>query len=430
MVHFDQKSNAIIHYQPTTQIMKLVGANKYLTRREIYMAHASILLVEGIIVPEQDKNNMMTFKGPGRNMPVIKYGFTTEKQGNCNFLLTHLTNVKRVIALCDDISTVAEKHSTWLNSLKEEALHTYETAVVAAQGNSANVRESDIEAGLLALKKRVFPVNAAKYQKRYMSLCVFKPVDMRVSELWDALKSMNRKIKEFPPMEKTLPDGTVQSIPARSMPDDQLFEIFEQALPNAWEAELIKHDINTINSTPEQMVSFCERLEIHEDIQGTRAKKRSNNDDEPKKGRFKPSKSTARGGTKRKANDNHEWSNATYYCQYHGKNTTHSTDQCKVIKATIGSMKTKDRKPSSGHYAKPFYQKKSFQQKEANEIGKAAVKAYIKNSKKPRKQREPEGYQMDTESLQELEQYAASLGLTESDDESNTSAAQSSDDSA
>ena len=211
--------------------MKLVGANKYLTRREIYMAHASILLVEGIIVPEQDKNNMMTFKGPGRNMPVIKYGFTTEKQGNCNFLLTHLTNVRRVIALCDDISTVAEKHSTWLNSLKEEALHTYETAVVAAQGNSANVRESDIEAGLLALKKRVFPVNAAKYQKRYMSLCVFKPVDMRVSELWDALKSMNRKIKEFPPMEKTLPDGTVQSIPARSMPDDQLFEIFEQALP-------------------------------------------------------------------------------------------------------------------------------------------------------------------------------------------------------
>ena len=61
--------------------MKLVGANKYLTRREIIMAHAPILLVEGIIVPEQDKNNMMTFKGPGRNMPVIKYGFTTEKQG-------------------------------------------------------------------------------------------------------------------------------------------------------------------------------------------------------------------------------------------------------------------------------------------------------------------------------------------------------------
>ena len=44
--------------------MKLTGANKHLTRREIYMAHASILLVEGIIVPEQDKNNMMTSKGP------------------------------------------------------------------------------------------------------------------------------------------------------------------------------------------------------------------------------------------------------------------------------------------------------------------------------------------------------------------------------
>ena len=216
------------------------GATKHLTRREIIVAHASILLVEGIIVPEQDKNNMTTYKGPNHNMPVIKYDFTNEAEGNCAFLLTHINNVKRVIDLCADISTVAAKHDTWRNSLKEEALHTYETAVVAAQGNSVHVRESDIEAGLLALKKRIFPLNAAKAQKRYMTRCIFKPADMRVTQFWDALQTMNRKLADFPPTEKTLPDGTVQSIPARPLPDDQLFDIFEQALPNAWEAEMIR----------------------------------------------------------------------------------------------------------------------------------------------------------------------------------------------
>ena len=116
------------------------GATNHLTRREIIVAHASILLVEGIIVPEQDKNNMTTYKGPNHNMPVIKYDFTNEAEGDCAFLLTHINNVKRVIDLCADISTVAAKHDTWRNSLKEEALHTYETAVVAAQGNSVHVK--------------------------------------------------------------------------------------------------------------------------------------------------------------------------------------------------------------------------------------------------------------------------------------------------
>lgn len=113
---------------------------------------------------------------------------------------------------------------------------------------------------------------------------------------------------------------------------------------------MIKHDINTINSTPEQMVSFCERLEIHEDIQGTRAKKRSSKDDQAKKLKARP---TANGGKKRKADyDDDHWNEMSYYCQYHGKNRTHSTDQCKVIKATVDSMKSRGKKPSSsGQYA-------------------------------------------------------------------------------
>ena len=66
--------------------MKLSGATHSLTSREIDLAHAAILLGEGNIVPDQDKNNMRTYKGPNCNMPVIKYNFTKEKQGNCNFL--------------------------------------------------------------------------------------------------------------------------------------------------------------------------------------------------------------------------------------------------------------------------------------------------------------------------------------------------------
>ena len=385
---------------------------KALSKRGIILRHAPILINEKLVVPSQDKNDLITYSASGRKLIVVKYGFTDEEEGNCAFLILHIENVERVIDLCDEIDTVAKKYETWRNALKGEALHLFETAVVAAQGNAANVRQADINAGIEALKKRVFPANAAKWEKKHLTHCVYKPADMRISQFKDELWAINRKIAKFPPTERRLADGTVQSIAATSMPEDQLYEIFEAALPSAWEPELLKHNVNTVTVSIEEMVSFCERLEIHEDIHGARAQKKAQKDAKPS-GDYKPA---SRSNKKRKADDG-EWKKSSHNCVHHGPNSTHSTDECKVVKAMVESAKGNRKSYNS-------FKKKSYDKKEANAIGKAAVKEFIKSAKKAgsqRKAREPEGYQMESSSLDELEQYAADLGLTESDDESNSS---------
>ena len=141
---------------------------KALSKREIIMRHAPIIINEKPIVPSQDKNDITTYNGLNRKMIIIKYAFTNEGHGDCAFLLTHLANVERIIDVCPDITTVTQKYETYRNAFKGEALHLFENAVVAAQGNAANVRQADINARILALKKRVFPTNASKWEKKYL----------------------------------------------------------------------------------------------------------------------------------------------------------------------------------------------------------------------------------------------------------------------
>ena len=77
----------------------------------------------------EDKNDLISYAGVGRKMIVVKYGFTDEEEGNCAFLILHIENVERVVDLCPEITTVAQKYETWRNALKGEALHLFESAV-------------------------------------------------------------------------------------------------------------------------------------------------------------------------------------------------------------------------------------------------------------------------------------------------------------
>ena len=103
--------------------------NKALSKRGIILRHAPITVNEKLIVPSQDKNDLISYTGVGRKMIVVKYGFTDEEEGNCAFLILHIENVERVIDLCPEITTVAQKYETWRNALKGEALHLFESAV-------------------------------------------------------------------------------------------------------------------------------------------------------------------------------------------------------------------------------------------------------------------------------------------------------------
>ena len=51
---------------------------KALSKREIIMRHAPIIINEKPIVPSQDKNDITTYNGPNRKIPMVKYAFTNE----------------------------------------------------------------------------------------------------------------------------------------------------------------------------------------------------------------------------------------------------------------------------------------------------------------------------------------------------------------
>ena len=121
--------------------MKLAPlASKALSKREIVIRHAPIKINKKPITPSQDKNDIATHNGPNHKTPCTKWGFPSEEEGNCAFTLTHI--VERVVDLCPDITTVAQRHETCRNALKGEALQLFENAVVAAQGNVQAVHVS------------------------------------------------------------------------------------------------------------------------------------------------------------------------------------------------------------------------------------------------------------------------------------------------
>ena len=91
---------------------------KALSKRGIILRHAPILINEKLVVPSQDKNDLITYSASGRKLIVVKYGFTDEEEGNCAFLILHIENVERVIDLCTEIDTVAKKYETWRNALR------------------------------------------------------------------------------------------------------------------------------------------------------------------------------------------------------------------------------------------------------------------------------------------------------------------------
>ena len=95
--------------------------NKALSKRGIVLRHAPIAVNEKLIVPSQDKNDLISYTGVGRKMIVVKYGFTDEEEGNCAFLILHIENVERVIDLCpcyDDATTPSGERLVLSNQRK------------------------------------------------------------------------------------------------------------------------------------------------------------------------------------------------------------------------------------------------------------------------------------------------------------------------
>ena len=108
----------------------------------------------------------------------------------------------------------------------------------------------------------------------------------------------------------------------------------EIAIPNSWKKQMILQGFNTVQKTNEKIIEFCEHIKTAENIQGFVLKKSQKgkigiwNSEDPGS---KVSAGRTKKGKKFKAN-------SLYYCLYHGENTTHNRDQCKVMKQQAEAM--------------------------------------------------------------------------------------------
>ena len=88
-----------------------------------------------------------------------------------------------------------------------------------------------------------------------------------------------------------------------------------------------KQGFDPLVKTPQEVVDFMERIEMSEDHDQ------------------KATKVVAKNSNKKKASSNHNKTgdnNGEYYCMLHGNNRTHSTDECKALKADVKKRKAND----------------------------------------------------------------------------------------
>ena len=83
-----------------------------------------------------------------------------------------------------------------------------------------------------------------------------KPKDVTTMVYCARFAELNNYLESFPPH-----NGRDQCLP-----DDEVLEHLEFAIPNSWQKQMIMQGFNTLEHTMEDFVGFCERLEFSEDI--------------------------------------------------------------------------------------------------------------------------------------------------------------------
>ncbi len=227
-----------------------------------------------------------------------------------------------------------------LQQLAREQARTDGTAagevgdVLAARINTAvaavarpDINTDDVQYGINAVVDYVAPYRALNRLKRFMRRKMRKPADMKLREFYNHLLRINdEEIPNMPPNFNR--DQSLQT--------DDLLDILLFAIPNSWVKELDRQGKDPDSMSLGDVLNTLEQIEATEN--GFNAPKSKDKDNKEKDSK----KSSSKKNSKKKSGD----SKGGFYCLYHGKNETHNTDQCKVLKAMAESAK--DSKSSDG----------------------------------------------------------------------------------
>ena len=183
--------------------------------------------------------------------------------------------------------------------------------------NLGNKTVLNFNACLRAVCESVFLNLVLKHQKRYMCRVLRKSKEMSMKAYYARFQELNRYLEKFPPFGVR-----------KKLPNDEVLEHKEFVIPNSWQKQMILQGFNAVEKTNDKFIEFCKRIETAESIQSfvlkksQKGKSENGNSEDPGS---QVSTGRTKKGRKCKAN-------SLYYCLYHGENTTHNTDQCRVMK--------------------------------------------------------------------------------------------------
>jgi hypothetical protein len=166
------------------------------------------------------------------------------------------------------------------------------------------------------------PTGTLRRVKRYMRRGCRKPADMKIRIFINHLTRMN--ISELP----LLPPFQA----ANSLGNDEITEIIQYAIPNSWNKKLREQGKDPLNMRANVFLQALEDLESSETDFEKASTNSSTNTKSSKKLSNKKSKKS------NKTYDNSSNKENSFYCLKHGKNATHGTDDCHVMKKLATSL--------------------------------------------------------------------------------------------
>ena len=241
--------------------------------------------------------------------------------------------------------------------LKGDALATFNAA---AEKQTSETVDS-FEACMKELTAHVFPAQAAQMQKRWMRRYMRKPKEVCAREHINRVKEINEYLTQFPDPR--------EGVASEKIGEDELKDILDFGNPRSWQKQMILQGFDPIEKSMKEFTDFCERLERTQELE-------PNQPDVQVAGR-KSKKAKLQHNS-----NNNKSSNEKFYCAVHGKNSTHSTAECKAIQSAKKTVE--DRKKESSKKET----NKKYSKSELNNLAKAHAKRMIKSIAAKKKKEE------------------------------------------
>ena len=249
------------------------------------------------------------------------------------------------------------------------------TNSIALHGEETN---EHYDAVMRDLVLYIFPRKALRIQKRYMRRQMRKPRDMRVRDFVARVQEINNYLNQFPPFAA-----------AQTLPEDEILDILESAVPNSWQKEFVRSGFDPIEHDIREFIERSERVELTESLETKKLESKNHINSSNNNKKHKGNGNGTRSSHHRSEGNNKgsQWSakssEEALDCPLHGKGS-HPMGKCKVLKAQAEKMRATFMAKSHEQKSEERRNKRKF---DNGKISKDEINAMIEAKLKSNKTR-------------------------------------------